>query len=138
MPHFGELYSDYFRFASHDPAVAFQFWLLHSETMTMTLIEEITSDDILEQAFQWLCKQREHHPPNADCSGQVKIDTLVRKFFTRGVTPNPMIRHQGRWSRKTTANQRMSPTTCQGSIPAGRFAALTTLRLTQIRPVCPF
>ena len=34
--------------------------------MAITLIEEITSAAVLEQAFDWLCKQREHHSPNAD------------------------------------------------------------------------
>lgn len=58
-------------------------------------------DDFFEQATLY-------------CSGQVKIDTFLRKFFNRGVTPNPMIRHHGRWSSQTTANQRLSPTTCQG------------------------
>lgn len=46
--------------------VAFRFWLLHSEKMVTTLIQEITSNDVLEQAFKWLCQQREHHSPNAD------------------------------------------------------------------------
>ena len=60
---FSENLSYYFHTAA---AVAFRHRLLHSEIMAMTLIEEITSDDVLEQAFDWLCKQREHHSPNAD------------------------------------------------------------------------
>jgi RNA-directed DNA polymerase len=58
--------------------------------MVMTLIEEITSDAVLEQAFEWLCKQREHHSPNADVWWvryhwhEVKAD--IASKLNRGVT----------------------------------------------------
>ena len=45
--------------------IAFARRLSHPIAMA-TLIEEMISDDVLNQALGWLCKQREHHSPNAD------------------------------------------------------------------------
>jgi hypothetical protein len=32
----------------------------------MNLLAQVASDDILDQAFDWVCRQREHHSPNSD------------------------------------------------------------------------
>ena len=34
--------------------------------MLHNLIDEIASDEVLEQAYDWLCKQRENHSHNDD------------------------------------------------------------------------
>ena len=59
--------------------------------MAMTLTEEMTSDEVLEQAFKWLCQQRAHHSPNTDVWWvryhwqEVKAD-IALKLHRVGVT----------------------------------------------------